>query len=296
MLLCPVGAGNEEGGDPPGRSCLKPWWSWNIVAMKTLKHHIWGLTGLPTWHDSLVWLQQNLKTTNIFHRLQKIFRFKFSHTKNLFNVFLLAPSHHLYCLNLTLGYLSFLDILDDSNRSGLQECILPQTNWWSPPFRFLIVTTTEQLISKRGGKIASHACPPHLRKLLSAHFVFYILHILADCCTDSVSHYFFVDWNQLASPSPSPFLASAKCFVSSNNWALCIFGCQPSAVSSGCLSPQKLRGKWSLRPGTDPVTTLPTEDLKMLTGVSRGKSDFSLESAQWGALLVSCVTEKSKLF
>ena len=24
MLLCPVGAGNEEGGDPPGRSCLKP--------------------------------------------------------------------------------------------------------------------------------------------------------------------------------------------------------------------------------------------------------------------------------
>ena len=146
----------------------------------------------------------------------------------------------------------------------------------------LIVTTTEQLISKRGGKMASHACPPHLRKLLSAHFVFYILHILADCCTDSVSHYFFVDWNQLASPSPSPFLASAKCFVSSNNWALCIFGCQPSAVSSGCLSPQKLRGKWSLRPGTDPVTTLPTEDLKMLTGVSRGKSDFSLESAQWG--------------
>ena len=24
MLLCPVGAGNEEGGHPPGRSCLKP--------------------------------------------------------------------------------------------------------------------------------------------------------------------------------------------------------------------------------------------------------------------------------
>ena len=69
-----------------------------------------------------------------------------------------------------------------------------------------------------------------------------------------------------------------------------------SPVSSGCLSPQKLRGKWSLRPGTDPVTTLPTEDLKMLTGVSGGKSDFSLESAQWGAHLVSCVTEKSKLF
>ena len=42
-----------------------------------------------------------------------------------------------------------------------------------------------------------------------------------------------------------------------------------SPVSSGCLSPQKLRGKWSLRPGTHPVTTLPTEDLKMLTGVSR---------------------------
>ena len=40
MLLCPVGAGNEEGGDPPGHSCLKPRWLWNIVAMKTLKHHM----------------------------------------------------------------------------------------------------------------------------------------------------------------------------------------------------------------------------------------------------------------
>ena len=161
----------------------------------------------------------------------------------------------------------------------------------------LIVTTTEQLISKRGGKMASHACPPHLRKLLSAHFVFYILHmhILGDCCTDSVSPLFFRGLKSIGISPPSPFLASAKCFVSSNNWALCIFGCQPSAVSSGCLSPQKLRGKWSLRPGTDPVTTLPTEDLKMLTGVSRGKSDFSLESAQWGVHVVSCVTEKSKL-
>ena len=148
MLLCPVGAGNEEGGHPPGRSCLKPWCTWNIVAMKTLNHHM--------WHD---------RPTD------------FGSVKNLFKVFLLAPSHHLQCLArvpVWPGYLSFLDFFADSNRSGLHECILPQTNWWPSPSRFLIVTTTEQLISKRGGKMASHACPPHLRKLLSAHFVFQI--------------------------------------------------------------------------------------------------------------------------
>ena len=71
------------------------------------------------------------------------------------------------------------------------------------------MTTTEQLISKRGGKIASHACPPHLRKLLSAHFVFYILHILADCCTDSVSHYFFHGLKSIGIFFPLPH--SGKC-------------------------------------------------------------------------------------
>ena len=75
----------------------------------------------------------------------------------------------------------------------------------------LIVTTTEQLISKRGGKMASHACPPHLRKLLSAHFVFYILHmhILGDCCTDSVSPLFFRGLKSIGISLPLPL--SGKC-------------------------------------------------------------------------------------
>ena len=67
-----------------------------ILLLWKLWSTICDLTGLPTWHNSLVWPQQNLKTTNILHRLQKIFRF--SSVKNIFKVFLLAPSHHLYCL------------------------------------------------------------------------------------------------------------------------------------------------------------------------------------------------------
>ena len=51
--------------DAPGILLL--WKLWTTIC---------DMTGLPTWHNSLVWLQQNLKTTNIF-KMQKIFRFKF---------------------------------------------------------------------------------------------------------------------------------------------------------------------------------------------------------------------------
>ena len=46
-----------------------------ILLLCKLWTTICDMTGLPTWHNSLVWLQQNLKTTNIF-KMQKIFRFK----------------------------------------------------------------------------------------------------------------------------------------------------------------------------------------------------------------------------
>ena len=127
-----------------------------------------------------------------------------------------------------------------------------------PAYIFLNHTFTSSISA---GQKVSQTCPS-LTKLLP------ILHILGDCCTDSLFHYFFswieINWHL---PPPPPFWQ-----VQNALRAPTIERCASSAaspVSSGCLSPQKLRGKWSLRPGTHPVTTLPTEDLKMLTGVSR---------------------------
>ena len=104
----------------------------------------------------------------------------------------------------------------------------------------------------------------------------------------------------MAFPSPSPFLASAKCFASSYNRALCIFGCQPS-VKRMSLSPKVER---KVEPATW-YTPCHNSSHRGPENADRGvkevflpksKSGFSLESAQWGAHLVSCVTEKSKLF
>ena len=135
---------------------------------------------------------------------------------------------------------------------------------------------------------------PSLTKLLP------ILHILGDCCTDSLFHYFFRGLKSIGISLPLPL--SGKCKM------LCEL-LQSSVVHlrlpAQCQADVSLPKSWEESGACDLVHTLsqlfPQRTWKCWQGcqgsfLPKSKSGFSLESAQWGAHLVSCVTEKSKLF
>ena len=123
---------------------------------------------------------------------------------------------------------------------------------------------------------------------------------LADPKTDSLFHYFFRGLKSIGISLPLPL--SGKCKM------LCEL-LQSSVVHlrlpAQCQADVSLPKSWEESGACDLVHTLsqlfPQRTWKCWQGcqgsfLPKSKSGFSLESAQWGAHLVSCVTEKSKLF